>query len=251
MDKTAEEIAIQLNREEIIQEFKQYWSRLLRTVENVPSNLLFPPIIGINDVPTEPIEDAVARVNHIVDGINEYTEDSLAKFSPPLGGLESQDEIVAINLYTREWPDKPLSLYYILNDNLCKEDRDRVKPFYPFLKLFLTGLSQLPKHVGTVWHGVNMTDHSNYKKGNDVSWWAFTSCTIDRNQIDLFLKQQSSPRVLFKINCSIGVDISCFSNYPDEAEVLLPPISLHVMDVTKKKNLVIIKLQGVKPLIEL
>ena len=45
-------------------------------------------------------------------------------------------------------------LYFVLNANLRDENRQKLKPWFLYLKLFLTGLSRLPSFDRTVFRGV-------------------------------------------------------------------------------------------------
>ncbi len=70
----------------------------------------------------------------------------------PSDGL-TQDESGAIYLYTMQFHDEP-SLYILLNKSLRAENREQLKPWFPFLKLFVTALHKLPSQNKTVWRGV-------------------------------------------------------------------------------------------------
>jgi hypothetical protein len=87
-------------------------------------------------------------------------------------GLDA-DEAGALTLYTFE-----SELYRRLNDLLRQRDRQRLRPFFPYLKLMIDARRKLPRHVGTVWRGVKGVDlRSKYQKGSEVYWWAFSSTT--------------------------------------------------------------------------
>ncbi|CAF4220652.1 unnamed protein product [Rotaria sp. Silwood2] len=58
-------------------------------------------------------------------------------------------------------------------------DRDRLqlKPWFPYLKLFITALFKIEPCVAkVVWRGVKADLHSKYHRGERYTWWAFSSC---------------------------------------------------------------------------
>ena len=61
----------------------------------------------------------------------------------PKHGL-TQDQSASIYLYTMEWNEPQDSLYVLLNQALCANDRSQLEPWNKYLKLFLTALSKLP-----------------------------------------------------------------------------------------------------------
>ncbi|CAF3976337.1 unnamed protein product, partial [Rotaria sordida] len=66
----------------------------------------------------------------------------------------SVDESASIALYTMEWEPHTNSLYYILNSALRGEDRANLKPWFLYLKLFITALSRLPSLNLSIYRGV-------------------------------------------------------------------------------------------------
>jgi hypothetical protein len=95
----------------------------------------------------------------------------------PADGL-SQDESASIQLYTMQF-GSDLLLYHALNKNLRSENRQTLKPWFSFLKLFLTALHKLQSQAQTVWRGVRGEDLiSKYPTGSKFPWWSVSSCTI-------------------------------------------------------------------------
>ena len=121
-------------------------------------------------------------------------------------------------LYTQE-----TCLYGILNHELRNHtDVDGAKAFLPYLKLLLTGLNKLPLVRAKVYRGIKSDVHEVYNqlKNKVFTWWAFSSTTPQKYQAEIYL--HGSERTLFAID-AMGVDISAFSSFPDEQEVLLLP----------------------------
>ncbi|CAF5170163.1 unnamed protein product, partial [Rotaria magnacalcarata] len=78
------------------------------------------------------------------------------------------------------------SLYILLNESLRAENREQLKPWFSFLKLFLTALYKLPSKNGTVWRGIKGVDLSTkYKTGTKFAWWGVSSCTTNVEVLEL------------------------------------------------------------------
>ena len=129
----------------------------------------------------------------------------------------TQEESAAVVLYTMEWDPGYPSLYSVLNKTLRVEDRRKLTPWFPYLKLLFTGLFKLPPIRCTVWRGVRGDLRSNYKQGDNVTWWAFSSCT---STIHVLESEQylgaSGPRTLFAIECLNAKDIKRHSYFAHE-----------------------------------
>jgi hypothetical protein len=112
------------------------------------------PIEGYENKPLVSIEEAIAPLDKIVHDIQRKAWIAKRKCrKPPADGL-SIDESASIILYTMEWAPEDRCLYAALNTILRAEDRQKLKPWFLYLKLFLTGLSRLPSTNRTVYRGV-------------------------------------------------------------------------------------------------
>jgi hypothetical protein len=150
--------------------------QLLSRLSDVASEPLgvLSPVTGINGTPRQPLMAAA-----IASGVADMDAHgfvaaehgaALARDDPH--GLDA-DEAGALTLYTFE-----SELYTRLNDLLRQRDRQRLRPFFPYLKLMIDARRKLPRHVGVVWRGVKGVDlRSKYLKGSEVYWWAFSSTT--------------------------------------------------------------------------
>merc|ERR1711939_980121 len=128
------------------------------------------------------------------------------------------DEAAAIQLYTQH-----CCLYPMLNSALRDHAHpENLKAFLPYLKLLLKGLNKLPLVRAQVYRGMSGDLHEEYNQlqGKVFRWWAFSSTTIRESNAETFLGD--GDRTLFSID-AIGVDISQFSAFPHESEVLLLP----------------------------
>jgi len=155
------------------------------------------------------------------------------------------EEIAAINLYTQGWIPPENSLYAILNARLRDRDRAQVKPFFLYLRLFLSALDKLPKLTVPLYRGVKKDLSKDYKQGRIIYWWGFSSCTTSMTilQSELFLGKKGA-RTMFCLFKSQGVDIQRYSMYKAESEVLLPPgRRLQVAAVLDQEALKIIQVE--------
>merc|ERR1712032_910850 len=124
----------------------------------------------------------------------------------------------AIMLYTQH-----SCLYPLLNSTLREHPHpEHLKAFLPYLKLFLKGLNKLPLLRVQVYRGMSADLHEEYNQlqGKVFRWWAFSSTTVRESQAEAFMDE--GDRTLFSID-AIGVDISQFSAFQNESEVLLLP----------------------------
>jgi hypothetical protein len=130
-----------------------------------PVTRLLAPITGYQDMPLLTLEESVEPVSHLFDGIEGNVWVSKENCKNSVDGL-NQDESAAIHLYTMQFGSE-LSLYHALNKNLRSENRQSLKPWFSFLKLFLTALHKLPSCVQVVWRGVRDVDlSSKYPTGS-------------------------------------------------------------------------------------
>lgn len=141
----------------------------------------------------------------------------------PDDGL-SQDESASIMLYTIEWTPSEQSLYVILNKNLRSQDRNVLKPWFPYLRLFIGALLQLPPINDTFHRGVRGDMSANYLSNNNLIWWGVSSCTVN---IQLLESDQFCGKVgvrtIFSIKCIDGRNIKNHSYHREENEILLLP----------------------------
>jgi hypothetical protein len=84
------------------------------------------------------------------------------------------EEAAAINLYTQETP-----VYGILNARLRDDDRDPLKPFFPYLHLLVSGLHKLLAHQGmqprAVYRGVTLDLTAHFAEDSKKVWWSPSS----------------------------------------------------------------------------
>jgi hypothetical protein len=117
--------------------------RLVANIRGEPTQML-KPISGYEREPLVSIEEACKPLENILDDELKLNI-SIAKMNStePQNGLTS-DESAAIHLYTMEWDVRENSLYMVLNQTLRVADRTKLRPWFKYLKLFLTGFFKLP-----------------------------------------------------------------------------------------------------------
>jgi hypothetical protein len=117
--------------------------RLLSNIRDEPQQML-KPISGYELEPVLPLEEACKPLEKVLD--QELKQNIvIAKMNSkkPENGL-TQDESASIHLYTMEWDIHENSLYMVLNKTLRLADRTKLRPWFRYLKLFLTGFFKLP-----------------------------------------------------------------------------------------------------------
>ena len=156
-----------------------------------------------------------------VEGII-FAATNATKFRETTGKLGplTRDMAAAIYIYTIESP-----FYMHLNAMLRKNDRTHLKPFFPYLRLLLTGLRRLPKEERVVYRGVRLDLSDEYSVvGKQVVWWSLSSTTERFETLsDPQFLGTTGERTIFTIKTASARDISMFSAMSTEHELLLLP----------------------------
>jgi len=181
------------------------------------------PIEGYEKVPLGSLEDAVKPLVDIVPNVERNVFIVKQNCHEPEDGL-STDESASIMLYTYESMPREHSLYVILNATLRAEQRQKLIPWFRYLRLVLTALARLPSKHRFVNRGVKEDLREQYPIGKSFIWWGFSSCT---SQIGVLENEEffgkSGTRTLFQIDCHTGKNIKNHSFIPSEDEILLLP----------------------------
>jgi hypothetical protein len=172
------------------------------------------PIFGYQHLPILTLEETIEKIMPFVPGVMKYV--SKAKENCNRNStLLTWNESAAIYLYSMSIP-----FFFRLNTTLRAENRQALKPWFAYLKLFITALEKLPPTKGTVWRGVNYDDTLTFVDNDAHIWWSINSCSMALNIVQPFLGERGT---LFAIDAIHGKDISGFSAIPDEQEVVLMP----------------------------
>jgi hypothetical protein len=183
------------------------------------------PIVDYAGEPLLPLFKACAPLNNIIYNMSFYIQMALNETpEEPTDGL-TIDESAAIRLYTIEWQRPYPSLYSMLNDTLKKDDREHLRPYFKYMKLFLTALAKLPCVPPlTIWRGVTKNLSAEFSPGTTVTWWSFSSCTTKLTVLesDAYLGNTGN-RTLFSMEAINGRTIRAHSHFVTEDEILLLP----------------------------
>ena len=177
------------------------------------------PIEGYEKKPLLPLRDAVASIETSIHNLKEMVWTAERNCQSPSDGL-TPDESASIHLYTMEWSEGHQSLYTLFNQKLRAEQRNELKSWFSYMKLFFTALYKLLSLKNVVWRGIREDLSQSYKK--DCIWWGVSSCTETMDVLEKFVGQ-SGVRTIFMIECINGKKIKSHSFYKDENEIILMP----------------------------
>ena len=171
------------------------------------------PISGFETESLVSLEEAVQPIADLVPDVMKHVGKAKEKY------INDSDlpinEAAAIYLYTM-----PKSLYGELNKALRNQNRSSLKPWFPYLKLLLTGLYKLPPCPAKVWRGVGSVVVESFKENNTHTWWTITSCSKDHDFAKGFTCEKG---ILFCIDSVYGKDITSYSALQNEQEIILMP----------------------------
>jgi hypothetical protein len=122
-----------------------------------------------------------------------------------------------------------------------------LKPWFPFLKLFITALEKLESIRGTFWRGVHGDVGSMFADGEIHIWWSVNSCSVNPKIVEHFFEETGT---LFAIDAIRGKNITTFSAFPEEQEILLMPgtrLSAKCQSVKFKDQWFLVSLQEESP----
>ncbi|CAM4849397.1 unnamed protein product, partial [Rotaria magnacalcarata] len=172
------------------------------------------PIYGYQHLPLQSLEEATKPIVPFVPNLVEKVALAKRKCNKNSTTL-TLDESAAIYLYTM-----PISFFYCLNKSLRAENREELKPWLPFLKLFMSALEKLPSSRTVVWRVISKNITSDINRGEIQTWWSVNSCSIDPNLLKLYYGKEST---IIRIQPLHGKDISLLSAFQSECEIVLPP----------------------------
>lgn len=176
------------------------------------------PVYGYHSQKLLSLEKALESLVPQIDELPRYIK--IAKrycHHPSEHGL-TQDESAAIYIYTMEWDET--SLYRVLNNALRSENREELKIWFPYLKLFDTALNKLPTVREVLWRGVPLDIGKQFSKNQLMTWWSINSCSSSVNVIKTFL-MTNPDSTLFLIEAKNGRKVSGYTQYENEDEVIL------------------------------
>jgi hypothetical protein len=175
---------------------------------------LYNPLSDYENLRLLTLEEAVEKIVPLISRVMDYVTTAKKNYNRH-STLLTCDESAAIYLYTM-----PNEFVSKLNIVLRDPNRQLLKPWLHFLKLFMTALQKLPPTKATVWRGVNYDATLTFVEGEVYTWWNITSCSMDLKSVQPFLGEDGT---LFAIETIHGRNISTFSAVSDEQEVILMP----------------------------
>ena len=223
--------------------------RKTNIINNITADL--GPIVEYAKAPLLPLVKACAPLTDIIHNLAFYVQMALNETpEEPPDGL-TIDESAAIRLYTIEWDEPYQSLYLMLNQTLKQDHREHLRPYFKYLKLFLTALVKLPcVPQSTIWRGVTKNLSAKFPPATPVTWWAFSSCTTELTVLEnnMYLGNVGD-RTLFSVEVINGRTIRAHSHFVTEDEILLLPGTHMIVQsqFSPAPNLHIIHLKQVIP----
>lgn len=142
---------------------------------------------------------------------------NLIKILASSDNILSPNEIFAIYLYTSN-----LELFQNVNINLMKIERSSV--WYNYISALYSGIKMLPNFIGEVYRAVDTKfDVDKYSLGKIIQWNQFSVANLDwKNSSELLTKNKG---IVFIIKSLTGREISLYSKYPLDKEVIFLPES--------------------------
>jgi hypothetical protein len=201
-----------------------------------------PPVYGYLTHQLLPLKTAVEPILLQIDQLDRFVKIAKNECHFPSEHGLTRDESAAVFLYTMEWGDN--SFYQVINRALRSEDRPALKTWFAYLKLFDTAIQKLPTVRGNIWRGAIRDITKNFNKDDEFTWWNISSCSTSVSVIKNFLGPNST---LFLIEAHSGKDISRYTNYPTENEVVLCPGTRFrvVSDALEQQHLHLVQLREI------
>jgi len=166
------------------------------------------------------LEQAVIPLIPFLPTIQTYVSVAKKKCDHPDDGLTS-DESASIMLYSMGWQPLNECLYVVLNATLRSLNRQKLQPWYLYLKLLFTAVLRLPSISLTVYRSSQLDLTKQYIKDEIFLWWDLSLCTIDKKEIE----------TIFIIECNTIKDIHNHTYFPSDNSVLiLPGTQFRVID---------------------
>jgi hypothetical protein len=177
-----------------------------------------PPVYGYRSQKILSIEEALQPIESQIDELPYYIKIAKKNCLYPSDHGLSRDQSAAIYIYTMEWGEQ--TLYRVLNQALRSEDRQALKIWFPYLKLFDTALEKLPTVKDVLWRGVSVDIGRKFTQNQLVTWWSINSCSSSVNIIQSFIGNDKNS-TLFLIEASNGKKISGYTEFENENEIIL------------------------------
>ncbi|CAF1451491.1 unnamed protein product [Adineta ricciae] len=199
-----------------------HYIRILDAKNEPLCNLL--SIDDIADVPIVSLEDSIEPLRAWSPMIRKFALYLKYRCSQlPPDGL-TVDESAAIMFYTTGWSPLNECLYVGLNEALRSKDREKLKPWYSYLKILLTALARLPPVEKNIYCGLKSNLCEQYTVGETYTWRGITSCSTLMNILTSWnFSHVEADRIMFNIKCKSARNITNHSTYKSDDEFVLLP----------------------------
>ncbi|CAF0723495.1 unnamed protein product [Adineta steineri] len=117
-----------------------------------------------------------------------------------------------------EWGDN--TLYRILNKALRSEDRQALKIWFPYLKLFDAALNKLPPVKEVVWRGIPLEIGKSFTKNQIVAWWSVNS-SVNGKKVSGYTEYENEDEILLRMGSQFRVKSDCLEESKDSQVVHL------------------------------
>ncbi|CAF1020238.1 unnamed protein product [Adineta steineri] len=207
-----------------------------QNTQNLHSDCLI-PFEDYEKIPNVSLELAIEPLISILPSIQTYVHLVKQKCINPADGL-TQDQSASIMLCTIKWQPFDQCLSVVLNTILRSNDREKLKPWYLYLKLLLGALNCLPSTDRIIYRGIKLDIREQYSKNKTITWLDFALCTtsLDLLQSDKYLGKKDQ-RTIFTIECNSSKDITKHSYYSTtDMFMLLPATQFQIVQCVKQKN---------------
>ena len=170
-------------------------------------------LLACENLPLMSLEEAVKTIAHFQPTVTDDT--NKAKEHCRKNTILTLNESAAIYLYTMDRP-----FYRALNQALRAENPQALEPWLAYLNLLITALRKLPSCSTTMWRGVAGDIGSEFNENTIHTWESITSCSSQINVAACFAGEKG---ILFCINAIHGKDITKYSEFQGEKEIILMP----------------------------
>ena len=155
-------------------DLKQNWFLMNRFGDIDCSFQRLTPVYGFHSADIVSLEEALQPIKSEIKELSRYVKIAKQYCHYPNDQRLSKDQSASVYIYTMEWGTT--SLYRVLNEALRSEDREALKIWFPYLKLFDTALDLLPTVKESVWRGIPFDTGKTFTKDQMFTWWAISSC---------------------------------------------------------------------------
>jgi hypothetical protein len=142
---------------------------------------------------------------------------SLKEACQPLHSfVEHLASAIKFSLFILKWPQSLTNFSTVLNETLQNPNRHLLKPWLPYLNLFLTALHKLPDFNGTVWYYAKQGTSVFYKDDEKHVWWGAVLCTSSLTSLN---SESDDLGTVFSIEISQGKYVGHYSYFKTNEDV--------------------------------